>query len=134
MKFLASAWRAQKYRSPAVENPMTDGVIWKSLLTFFFPLLMGTLFQQLYNTVDAIIVGRFVGKEALAAVGGGALLQRHEGGTRSQHAGHAREEAHVSWHYHRHDGLGSNAVALEVSINLARLLVELGIGKGAILA
>ena len=74
MKFLASARRAQKYRSPAVENPMTDGVIWKSLLTFFFPLLMGTLFQQLYNTVDAIIVGRFVGKEALAAVGGGTAV------------------------------------------------------------
>lgn len=53
---------------------MTEGSIWKSLLTFFFPLLMGTLFQQLYNTVDAIIVGRFVGKEALAAVGGGTAV------------------------------------------------------------
>ncbi|MBQ7158645.1 MAG: MATE family efflux transporter [Treponema sp.] len=53
---------------------MTEGSIWKSLLVFFFPLLMGTLFQQLYNTVDAIIVGRFVGKEALAAVGGGTAV------------------------------------------------------------
>lgn len=53
-------------------NSITEGVIWKQLLLFFFPILFGTFFQQLYNTVDAIIVGRFVGKEALAAVGGSA--------------------------------------------------------------
>lgn len=51
-------------------NQITEGVIWKQLLLFFFPILLGTLFQQLYNTADAIVVGRFVGKEALAAVGG----------------------------------------------------------------
>lgn len=51
-------------------NGITDGIIWKQLLLFFFPVLLGTFFQQLYNTVDAVIVGRFVGKEALAAVGG----------------------------------------------------------------
>lgn len=50
---------------------ITEGVIWKQLLSFFFPILLGTFFQQLYNTADAIIVGKFVGKEALAAVGGG---------------------------------------------------------------
>ena len=52
-------------------NAITEGVIWKQLLLFFFPILFGTFFQQLYNTVDAIIVGRYLGKEALAAVGGG---------------------------------------------------------------
>lgn len=52
------------------ENQITEGVIWQQLLLFFFPILFGTFFQQLYNTVDAIVVGRFVGKEALAAVGG----------------------------------------------------------------
>lgn len=58
--------------SASVEkNSITEGVIWKTLLAFFFPILLGTFFQQLYNTVDAIIVGKFVGKEALAAVGGG---------------------------------------------------------------
>ena len=51
-------------------NQITEGVIWKQLLIFFFPILLGTFFQQLYNTVDAVIVGRFVGKEALSAVGG----------------------------------------------------------------
>ena len=48
---------------------MTEGVIWKQLLWFALPLLVGNLFQQLYNTVDSIVVGNFVGKEALAAVG-----------------------------------------------------------------
>lgn len=52
------------------ENKITEGVIWKQLLAFFFPILLGTFFQQLYNTVDAIIVGNFVGTQALAAVGG----------------------------------------------------------------
>lgn len=49
---------------------VTKGVIWKQLLYFFFPILLGTFFQQLYNTADAMIVGNYVGKEALAAVGG----------------------------------------------------------------
>ena len=51
-------------------NGITSGVIWKQLLSFFFPILLGIFFQQLYNTVDAVVVGQFVGKEALAAVGG----------------------------------------------------------------
>ncbi len=53
-------------------RPITEGVIWKQLLVFFFPILLGTFFQQLYNTVDMVIVGRFVGKQALASVGGGS--------------------------------------------------------------
>ena len=48
---------------------MTDGVIWKQLLAFSMPLLMGNLFQQLYNTVDSVVVGNYIGSEALAAVG-----------------------------------------------------------------
>lgn len=51
------------------ESDMTRGVIWKQLLEFSIPMALGLLFQQLYNTVDTIVVGRFVGKEALAAVG-----------------------------------------------------------------
>ena len=51
-------------------NQITEGVIWKQLLFFFFPIMLGTLFQQLYNTADAVVVGRFVGTRALAAVGG----------------------------------------------------------------
>ena len=48
---------------------MTEGPIWRCLLLFALPLMAGNLFQQLYNTVDSIVVGNFVGKEALAAVG-----------------------------------------------------------------
>lgn len=53
---------------------ITEGVIWQQILWFFFPILFGTFFQQLYNTADAVIVGRFVNKEALAAVGGSTAL------------------------------------------------------------
>ena len=52
------------------ENPMVEGVIWKQMLGFFFPILLGTFFQQLYNTADALIVGKTLGENALAAVGG----------------------------------------------------------------
>lgn len=48
---------------------MTEGTIWKKILFFSIPLILGNLLQQLYNTVDMIIVGRFVGSNALAAVG-----------------------------------------------------------------
>ena len=48
---------------------MTTGSTWKLLLSFAVPLLIGNLFQQLYNTVDSLVVGNFVGTEALAAVG-----------------------------------------------------------------
>ena len=51
-------------------NRITEGSIFGQLLLFFFPILFGTFFQQLYNTADAMVVGRFVGKQALAAVGG----------------------------------------------------------------
>lgn len=53
---------------------MTEGVIWKQILLFFFPILIGAFFQQLYNTVDAVIVGQYAGKEALASVGGSAAV------------------------------------------------------------
>ncbi len=51
------------------QRQITQGPIWKQLLIFFFPILLGTFFQQMYNTVDTIIVGRVVGTTALAAVG-----------------------------------------------------------------
>ena len=58
----------------SISPQITEGVIWKQLLAFFFPILLGTFFQQMYNTVDTIIVGRFVGTRALAAVGSTAAL------------------------------------------------------------
>ena len=49
---------------------LTEGVVWKKLLIFFLPIAAGTCIQQLYNAVDGLILGRFVGTTALAAVGG----------------------------------------------------------------
>ena len=48
---------------------MTEGSIFRQLLFFSLPLLAGNFFQQCYNTVDSIVLGNFVGKAALAAVG-----------------------------------------------------------------
>ena len=53
-----------------LKGSLTEGVIWKQILRYFFPILLGTFFQQLYNTVDAWVVGNFEGDSALAAVGG----------------------------------------------------------------
>lgn len=53
-----------------ITNQITEGIIWKQILLFFFPIVFGTFFQQLYNTIDTIIVGHFVGTAALASVGG----------------------------------------------------------------
>jgi putative MATE family efflux protein len=55
----------RKYRTD-----MLNGVIWKEIFMFSLPIMFGSLFQQLYNTVDAMIVGNFVGTAALGAVGG----------------------------------------------------------------
>ena len=51
-----------------VKGLMSEGNIWKQLLFFSIPLVLGNIFQQLYNAVDSIIVGKFVGSQALAAV------------------------------------------------------------------
>lgn len=55
-------------RSARVQHSMTEGPIWKGLIYFAIPIFIGNLFQQLYNTADTLIVGNFLGKEALAAV------------------------------------------------------------------
>ena len=49
---------------------LTEGPVFGGMMRFFLPIMLGTLLQQLYSTVDAVVLGRFVGKNALAAVGG----------------------------------------------------------------
>lgn len=49
---------------------LTEGKIWKNIIAFYIPLLMSSLLQQLYNAADAVVVGKYIGKEALSAVGG----------------------------------------------------------------
>lgn len=53
---------------------MTEGSIWKNILFFALPIFWGSLFQQLYNVVDSLVVGNFLGSEALAAVGSSGSL------------------------------------------------------------
>ena len=51
------------------QTDMLNGIIGRNF-TVFVPIMFGSIFQQLYNTADAMVVGNYVGKEALAAVGG----------------------------------------------------------------
>lgn len=51
------------------DSDMTQGSIWRHLVRFSVPMALGLLFQQLYNTVDTVVVGQFVGQHAQAAVG-----------------------------------------------------------------
>lgn len=56
----------------AKKGLMIEGVIWKQILIFSIPLLLGNLFQQMYNAVDSIVVGNYIGPQALATVGSSA--------------------------------------------------------------
>ena len=84
-------------------QPMTQGAIWKRITYFALPILLGNLFQQMYNTADSLIVGNFLGKNALAAVsstgslifmligflsgisiGAGVVIARYYGGNKEE--------------------------------------------------
>jgi len=56
------------------ENRLTEGSVSKSILRFLIPILISSLIQQCYSVVDLIIIGRYVGAEATAAVGASALI------------------------------------------------------------
>ena len=55
--------------APSTARSMTEGPILRQLILFALPLMLGNVFQMLYNTVDSVIVGNFVSKQALAAIG-----------------------------------------------------------------
>lgn len=59
-----------------MQGDLTQGAVAKKLVLFAFPILLGILFQQLYTTVDAIIIGNFAGKNAIAAIDGVAPIIR----------------------------------------------------------
>lgn len=60
-------------KSP-LKTLMTEGSIWKKITYFAFPIFIGNLFQQMYNTADSLIVGNFLGSNALAAVSSSSNL------------------------------------------------------------
>lgn len=118
------------------QNDQTKGVIWKQILLFFFPILLGTFFQQLYNTADAMVVGKYLGKEALSAVGGatktiinlpvGFFVGLSSGASVviSQYYGAGRPEQ-VSHAVH-------TAIALAVTGGLILMVVGLGVAPVAL--
>ena len=53
---------------------LTEGVIWKQILIFSIPLIIGNFFQQMYNTVDTLVIGNYLGGIALASVGAGNVI------------------------------------------------------------
>ena len=55
-------------REKSKSNLMTEGKIWKNILFFSIPLILGNLLQQLYNTADSIIVGNFVGSKYITYI------------------------------------------------------------------
>ena len=65
---------AERLADAAKTNLMIEGTIWKQLLLFSIPLILGNLLQQMYNTADSIIVGQSVGSNALAAVSASTSL------------------------------------------------------------
>lgn len=109
---------------------ITEGVIWKQLLLFFFPILMGSFFQQMYNTVDTIIVGRFVGTEALASVGAaGPIISLINGFFLGVSSG---ATVILAQFYGAGDHQGiSDAVHTGMALAIAIGLCVMGIGMGA---
>ena len=108
---------------------MTSGAVWKVILRFAFPLLIGNLFQQFYNLVDSLVVGNFSGNEALAAVSSsGSLCFLIIGFFQGVFAG---ASVVISRRYGARDGEGvDRAVHATVIFSLAAglLLTVLGVG------
>ncbi|NLI21109.1 MAG: MATE family efflux transporter [Clostridiales bacterium] len=106
---------------------MTQGVIWKQLLEFSIPMALGLVFQQLYNMVDAIVVGRFVGKEALAAVGStGSIINMLVGFCAGLATG-ASVVISQCYGAHDHDRL-HDAVHTAIAVTLILCAVMTGLG------
>ena len=62
----------EKLKALFAATDMTTGTPWKRIVIFTLPMLLGNIAQQLYSTVDSIVVGKYVGDNALAAVGSAA--------------------------------------------------------------
>ena len=64
----------REQRKKTTTRDMTSGPIARQVVLFCLPLMLGNIFQMLYNTVDSVVVGNFVGTEALAAVGATTII------------------------------------------------------------
>ncbi len=111
-----------------MDQDMTRGSIWKHMLQFSIPMAIGLLFQQLYNTVDTLVVGQFVGKQAQAAVGStGPIINTIVGFCAGLATG---ASVVISQRYGAHDdeGLGK-AVHTTVALTFLVSLIATGLGQ-----
>ena len=71
---LLTEMRIRMLKKLFLPTDMTQGSVWKGIVMFTLPMLIGNIAQQLYSTVDSIVVGKYVGDNALAAVGSAAPI------------------------------------------------------------
>ena len=108
------------------DTDMTEGSIWPHLIRFSIPMAIGLLFQQLYNTVDTLVVGQFVGQQAQAAVGStGPIINTVVGFCAGLATG---ASVLISQRYgaHDNDGLGKavhTTIALTILMSVIATLV-----------
>ena len=110
------------------DSDMTQGNIWAHLLRFSIPMAIGLLFQQLYNTVDTVVVGQFVGQQAQAAVGStGSIINTVVGFCTGLATG---ASVVISQRYGAHDRAGlSKAVHTTIAITFLMSLIATLIGQ-----
>ncbi len=112
----------------SMDADMTEGNVWKHMIRFSVPTAVGLLFQQLYNTVDTLVVGQFVGKQAQAAVGStGPIINTVVGFCAGLAAG---ASVVISQRYGAHDREGlSRAVHTTVAMTFILCLITTVIGQ-----
>lgn len=111
-----------------MDSDMTEGQIWRHLLRFSIPMAIGLLFQQLYNTVDTLVVGRFVGQQAQAAVGStGAIINTVVGFCAGLATG---ASVVISQRYGAHDQRGlTKAVHTTIALTFVLSLLATVVGQ-----
>ena len=114
-------------RAIRTDSDMTEGSIWRHLISFAIPMAIGLLFQQLYNTVDTLVVGNFVSKEAQAAVGStGSIINTVVGFCAGLATG---ASVVISQRYGAHDNEGlSRAVHTTIAVTFILSLISTAAG------
>ena len=110
------------------DSDMTEGSIWLHMIRFSIPMAVGLLFQQLYNTVDTLVVGQFVGKQAQAAVGStGPIINTVVGFCAGLATG---ASVVISQRYGAHDDEGlSKAVHTTVALTFLLCVITTAVGQ-----
>ena len=118
-------------RLTRTDSDMTQGSIRRHLIEFAVPMAVGLLFQQLYNTVDTLVVGNFVSKQAQAAVGStGSIINTVLGFCAGLATG---SSVIISQRYGAHDEEGlSRAVHTTVAVSFLLSLIATGVGLAII--